>query len=378
MAPKKKVEEVALPPPEEFLPAGFSLGCEVHWVEDDLPPADNGEQVQTAMKGTLNLVHELAQPGNRIEFVDVQFEAMSEVQKVPFVGVSLQPPRLEALRTLSTGLRLALRGVDVERILDVGTSAGGVSAPGGYSAIADIAEALLRLEELYPDPAQRDIVKDYHVFALEQARSLCLTAGQTAVFHAIMARLLERIRESMLERQPLTSSDCFQEFQQLVVAHATNDPPKRLQIFSTTEARLLVDFAAGTIFKHFLLYQCAVGSPEKVEVRQFVDTVERPRPPPALNGAREVVKPKRQVKTAEGGEADGAAGAADGEAAEGGAGAQDEASGDAKELTEEEEVERQVAERLKETEALLQKRLEEREDAFKAKLAEAPPPGKKK
>lgn len=370
MAPKKKGEEDVVPP-EEFLPPGFSLGCEVFWVDDDLA-AENGETVTQAMKGTLSLVHELAQPGNRIQFVDVQFEGLSEAQKVPFSGVALQPPKLEVMRSLSTGLRLALRGCDVEKIMEASSAAGGLSTHAGYAAMADAAEELLDLKAVYPEPAQRDIVKDYHVFALEHARSLQLTSGQISVFHAFMARLLDKIRQAALNQDGiLTASDCFQEFQELVIAHATHDPPKRLQIFTAAEARLLVDFASGTVFKHFLLYMCTLGYQEKVEVQTFVNTVERPRPPPALATARELKK----SETGDGGEGQNAT-VDDG--AEGGS-AQDDA-GESKELTEEEEIERQVEEKLKETKALLQKRLDERQKAFETKLAEAPPPpaGKKK
>lgn len=368
MPAKKKVEE-ELPPPEEFLPPGFSLGCEVYWVDDDLPAAENGEQVTQGVKGSLTLVHELAQPGNRIEFVDVQFEGLSEAQKVPFGGVSLQPPKLEAMRVLSTGLVLSLRGLEVEKVLEAGSQAGGVATSAGYGALADAVEALLQLEAAYPEPPQRDIVRDYHVFAIEHGRSLCLSFGQIAVFHSIMARLLDRIRECVLEQRPLTASECFQDFQKLVIAHATNDPPKRLPIFSGAEARLLVDFASGTIFKHFLLYQCCLGCPERVEVQTFVNQVERPRPPPALS-----LVFLKETKRPDGAETEGGSSATDAAATEGAAAQEAEAE----ELSEEEEIERQVAAKLRETEALLKKRLDEREELFKQKLAEAPPPGKKK
>lgn len=354
MAPKKKTEDEG-PKPEDFLPAHLPLGCQVYWVEVTLPPAENGDVVSCGHKGVLEKVHDLAQPGNRIEFVQVQFEGHEESTKVLFSGLSSEPPSLEQLKELSTGLVLPLRGVEVTKLWQ----------QSGLELHEEM-DALLELEVNFTDPTKRDIARDFHIFSLEHARSIALTVGQAAVFHAIMARVLEFIRNNKPTAGALDgTSKCFEEFKDLVVQHAANDPPSRLAIFSAAEARLLVDFATGTVFKHFLLYQCCVHEEQQVEHFRTIENLERPLKPPDLNlpGTRQQRRRNESSKATDPdvtGVLD-ASLAADGEGLERG-----------ETPTEEEEIERAVRERLRETQTALEKRLEDRDAAFQEKLQAAP------
>merc|ERR1712228_800863 len=85
-----------------------------------------------------------------------------------------------------------------------------------------------------------------------------------------------------------SASDCFHEFQQLLLQHAQNDP----RIFSLAEARSLTDYASNTFFKHFLLYQfCISTSRDACRLRLHAE-VENPIAPPDLNSGRLVRNPQ--------------------------------------------------------------------------------------
>merc|ERR1740123_2796355 len=158
---------------------------------------------------------------------------------------------------------------------------------------------------------------------------------------------------------PLGPTDCFRRFQELLVQHSIQAPPAQLGVFRVSDAKLLTDFASTTLFKHFLLYQFCVNVEQEVQTLRFCRPLQRPLPCPDLTGVR--VKPRRKSVEAAGspGGNQGDAGKAEaaGSAAEGGS-------------PEEDEVDLLVAEKLRETEEKLQAKLDEREAAFRQKLAE--------
>jgi len=147
---------------------------------------------------------------------------------------------------------------------------------------------------------------------------------------------------------------CFKEFERLLLMHAVKDPPKRLDIFRASEVRLLTDFASTTLFKHFLLYQYCTNFDREVQTLRFGMSLERPMHLPDLSAA--TLKPKRSKSHEE-------REALDTQIPQ-------EASPDDKELTEEQEIELLVQEKLKETEERLEAKLKAREEAFLARLEE--------
>jgi len=286
-------------------------------------------------------------------------------------------PTEDEVTELSTGLQLPLRGLDVLQIWE---------HEGNYDAQVKLLVELLGLTAAFPSTPQRNIVCDFYIYNLIQAKALCLTARQGAVFHAIMAKILGMMgfgsgdgekKNPTPQDMPCGTAECFQEFQRLLLQHSVSKPPERLDVFRVSEARLLTDFASVTLFKHFLLYQFCINCSQEVQTLRFQQPLQRPLPPPDLSTARPRPRPRGwRLKGQEeaGGEAaaagggagagggDGAAGEFDGEEpAEGGEG--DEAS------PEEQEIARVVAEKLRETEAALQAKLDAREEAFREKIA---------
>lgn len=363
MPPKKKVEEEA-PAPEECLPAGFSIGCQVYWIEEDREFEDTGELLKCAQGGQLHAVPELAEHQREdgstmycVESVEVQFDGLQQPHKVAIKSIGLQPPPMEILRELSTGLKLPLTGRDVERVWAVQSD---------FDKQAKLVTKLLDLDSAFSSQSRREIVCDFHIFNLTHAKSICLTSLQAAAFLSIMQKMLV-----MMSSQPVTVrsrpsdlctvSTCFKEFERLILMHSVNDPPERLEIFRGSEVRLLTDFSSMTLFKHFLLYQYCANFEREVQTLRFAMSVERPLPLLDLNAA--TLKPSRSRSQ---------------EAGEGAArDAPPEAAAEVGESTEEQEIERLVRERLRETEAALEAKLAAREGALLARLEEeaarAPP-----
>lgn len=247
---------------------------------------------------------------------------------------------------LETGLKLPLTPNDVGRIWALDCA--------GQSKLLT---ELLGLEAAHPPVARREIICDFHLFNLSHAKMLCLTQRQGAVFHAIMAVILDMMAGWNTDRdsQGATAAECFKEFQRLLLNHSVNDPPKRLMIFGGAQARRLTDYTSGTLFKHFLLYQFCARCERDVETLRFSVEVERPILPPALANARQ--KPSRRPQqTPE--NADDGTGASTEEKTAGGAG---------EDLSE--EIQKVVEEKLRMTEARLEAKLAEREQQFMERLA---------
>jgi len=269
-------------------------------------------------------------------------------------------PTEDELRELSTGLALPLRGLDVAQVWTLGED---------WAQQERLLVPLLGLEEAWPSVSQRSLVCEFYIFNLQQAKALCLTPLQGAVFHAIMHEVLTLLRcPDMQGRRgsqdmPCGAEACFQQFQQLLVQHAVSRPPEQLGIFRLSDAKMLTDFASATLFKHFLLYQFCVNVEQEVQTLRVCRPLQRPLRIPDLSGARLKPRVAEDKGSAGGGQADSQ------KAEEANVGGPsplgDEATG-----TEEDEVERLVAEKLKETEAALQKKLDERQEAFELKLAD--------
>lgn len=362
MPPKKKEEEP--PPPEELLArhgGGFTIGGEVHWVQFSRE-LETGVEMKPGMKGTLEALGDLAEE-MAIDLVSVKFEDVEEPQLVPLISLSINPPPLEMLDALSTGLRLTLRGVDVQKIWGLGDEA--------FEKQSELIMQLLGLQERY-GTGRREIMCDFHLYNLVHARSLCLTHVQAAVFHAIMDDILRMMLSSTAtpDTRPedmFTAEQCFNHFQTRILAHARQDPPDRLLIFKDSEVRLLTDFASVTLFKHYLLYQYCINFDREIETLRFNPYLEQPSPPPDLTLAT-LKKAERQKQAPESGHH------ADRELNQEAAYEEEEV-----ELTEEDKIQFIVQEKLKETEERLHARLAQREAEFMQRLESAKPPdGKKK
>lgn len=368
MSTKKKKDEVEAPPPESCLPPGYTISCDVYWVGDSYTIEDSGEFLKLSTKGNLVAVPELGEfdredgtKGFFVEFVQVEFEGIAEPQKVPIKSVSLEPAPLEWLDELSTGIKLPIKGRDVEQLWAVKDD---------FVKQAELLTKLLRLEVAYPVLAQREIVCDFHIFNLAHAKSICLGTLQAAVFIAIMDRMLEMMKGESVgphtRPQDVSSiSDCFKEFERLILLHAMKKPPERLDIFKGTEVRLLSDFASTTLFKHFLLHQYCLNFDREVETMHVSIGLDRPWAPADLLDLKAAKERPKKAKE-EPGLLGPRTGSTD-EAAEGGEATQEDSPA-VEELSPEEEVERLVAQKLEETKAKLEAKLQNRESSFFERL----------
>jgi len=356
MPPKKQEEP---PTPEELLlrhGGGFTIGGEANWVQLT-KQLENGVEIKPGMKGTLEALGDLAEEF-AIDLVSVKFEDFEEPQLVPLASLSINPCPFDMLDTLSTGLKLPLRGMDVEKIWGLGD--------GSFEKQSEVIMQLLGLKERY-GTGRREIVCDFHLYNLVHAKSLCLTPVQGAVFHAIMDEMLTMMRSvtASPDTRPedmCTAEKCFQRFQQLILAHSRQDPPGRLGILRDSEVKLLTDFASVTLFKHYLLYQYCINFDREIETLRFNPHLERPCAPPdlALGTLKKIDRQKQApVNGHDAAELNQEAPAA---------------PEDQGELSEEEKIEQLVLEKLRETEEKLQARLDQREADFMQKVDQ----GKKK
>lgn len=326
---------------------------------------DDAVLLKCGTRGTLQAVGDLRNEEKEdgstnffVETVEVQFDGLQQAHTVPIKHTSLQPPPMEVLNELSTGIKLPLTGRQVEQLW---------ALQGDFAAQSNLLAELMGYKASYATQSQRDIVCDFHIFNLTHAKSICLGSVQAAVFIAVMQEMLDMMKSPPINPHSrpgecCTVNACFKEFERLLLLHAVRDPPHRLDIFRASEVRLLTDFASTTVFKHFLLYQYCTNSDREVQTLRFGMGLERPMPLPDLNAA--TLKPKRSKSNEEGEALD--------------AQVPPDASSEDKELTEEQEIELLVQEKLKETEARLEAKLAAREEAFLARIEEENAKGKKK
>jgi len=256
---------------------------------------------------------------------------------------------------LETGLKLPIRANDVGRIWAMQED---------YDAQLKMIAQLLGLEDSGPPISRKNIICEFHLFNITHCKTLCLTQRQGAVFHAIMAQILDKITEPGPKQ---TSSggveEYFKEYERLLLMHSIHDPPGRLAVFKGAEARSLSDYASTTLFQHFLLYQSCLRCNRDVQTLRFNVELDRPAPPPDLATARQ--KPGK--KPGKNSESQGTSPDAEGEGATGeektaGYGGEEQPS-------EEDDIQRLVNEKLRETEARLEAKLAEREGRFKEMLS---------
>lgn len=195
-------------------------------------------------------------------------------------GEATKEPEVDA-KLLSTGLRLSLEATDVESIWGVSTEG---KAPGENKAQLDKLKEVLGCTS--DKSFQNEVVMEFHLAHLERSRKLDIAPRKAAVFHAIMeATLASMQRKSKLTScvgEPYTSSECFAEYQRLMLQHCTENPPMSLGIFLGAEARQLTDFAAMSIFRHYALYQYCLVCPRELVTLHVDMALEKPFPPPDL------------------------------------------------------------------------------------------------
>ncbi|CAD7922194.1 unnamed protein product [Amoebophrya sp. A25] len=134
-----------------------------------------------------------------------------------------------------------------------------------------------------------EILADFIYYNLMHCRSICLSTMGTAIFCTVMESLA------------LSMTEASSSFEVLFKTFA--DHMKRHQdagYFTAEEAKLMVDYAMGTFFKHFTLYRMCLDFVQK-PARRFMCEValEEPSfPPPVLVGAENISEKARQEAAA--------------------------------------------------------------------------------
>mmetsp|Transcript_70956 Transcript_70956/g.125463 ORF Transcript_70956/g.125463 Transcript_70956/m.125463 type:complete len:523 (+) Transcript_70956:70-1638(+) len=212
-------------------------------------------------------------------------------------------------KELGTGLRLSMSEKEVVEYRRLKASAPVGEDPEGIGAAAR--ELLAAAAELPPDPLQeRTFQKQVTLNLFEDlmacSQTICLTPRKTAVMVAILRNMLAKMysKSKTSKRVGEKSSlyECFQEFKRLMLAHtyaaATSAKPIKelreaprpekatLGVFSLAEVRLLSEFLTGTLFQHFLLYQCVLVHPQDRTVKHIGLRIDQPHPPHDLMTAK--------------------------------------------------------------------------------------------
>jgi hypothetical protein len=186
-------------------------------------------------------------------------------------------------KLLSTGLRLSLEAADVEAIWSLSGGGDGQGPAENEAQLKKLAELLGRSDD---KSFQNEVVLEFHLSHLERSRKLDIAPRKAAVFHAIMEATLSAMqRKSKVTTcvgEPYTSSECFAEYQRLMLQHCTENPPCSLGIFLGAEARQLTDCAAMSIFRHYALYQYCLVCPRELVTLHVDMSLESPLPPPNL------------------------------------------------------------------------------------------------
>lgn len=190
---------------------------------------------------------------------------------------------------LSTGLKLTLS----EKVIEEVWASGEDVEAQKELLMGKLREIGAFFEEFDAASFQHEVICDFHLQNMIYCKSICLSARKTAVFHAIMQQVLESMRRKSNNTthpgESYTNLETFHEFQELMVAHAVNQPPEQIEVFLGSEGRLLTDHTTLTFFKHYLLYQYCLIFPREVETLRTDVKLESPLPPPPLNTAKEIL-----------------------------------------------------------------------------------------
>ncbi|CAD7951038.1 unnamed protein product [Amoebophrya sp. A120] len=161
--------------------------------------------------------------------------------------------------------------------------------------------SILELKQLNALQFRDEILCDFAFYNLMHCRSIVLNTKGTAIF----CTLLESCALSITERDT-TFDLLFKRFSDGIKAH------KHAGYFSPAECKLMVDYAVGTFFKHFVLYRMCLDFVQK-PARRFMCEValEEPSfPPPTLVGAENITEKEKALQEQQAAENAGAAGEA--------------------------------------------------------------------
>lgn len=120
-----------------------------------------------------------------------------------------------------------------------------------------------------------EILRDFHYQNYNFCNSSGLGPEKTAAFISIMKMVQE---ESITRR--LGVQEAFDElFKPWVLKHGVQRPPFSIGVFTFEDIRLLTEYATGTFFKHYGLYQYAYSSHRELDLQVMPSGCSPAMPP---------------------------------------------------------------------------------------------------
>eukprot|EP00933_Yihiella_yeosuensis_P082921 TRINITY_DN9695_c2_g1_i1.p1 TRINITY_DN9695_c2_g1~~TRINITY_DN9695_c2_g1_i1.p1 ORF type:complete len:555 (-),score=145.90 TRINITY_DN9695_c2_g1_i1:66-1697(-) len=258
----------------------------------------------------LGLTEEEIEAGAALSDVQAFAEPLSNTQ---IAGIASRG------KDLGTGISLRILPEEVAKYQAMKGSSG--NSPGGADEDVDadarsLLQEALGIGSICPDSDghfQNEVTLRLYEDLLAYAESICLTPRKTAVMVSIlwatMEKMFERSKTTTRIGETSSISECFMLYKKLLVAHtfaaataakpiselkdAADPSAATLGVFSMPEVRLLTEFVTGSVFQHFILYQCVLVNAEDALVRHVETEIERPKPPPDLKtGKLQPKKPK--------------------------------------------------------------------------------------
>jgi len=233
-------------------------------------------------------------------------QTATDIKDVQAFSDALSDAQIFGLATnskdLCTGICLAMMPEEVVQYQKIKVEPGDAEEGSNGSAARELVSSALVLSPDADRPVQFEVTCSLYEDLLRYAQSICLTPRKTAVMVAILRSILSlmqtRSKTTTCVGEPASISECFHEYKRLLLAHTfaaataataqkdlTQDPDPSiatLGVFTLPEVRLLTEFMTGTLFQHFLLYQCVLVCPQDSLLKLVEVGLERPRAPPDL------------------------------------------------------------------------------------------------
>eukprot|EP00440_Ansanella_granifera_P039502 gb/GFBE01042851.1/.p1 GENE.gb/GFBE01042851.1/~~gb/GFBE01042851.1/.p1 ORF type:complete len:280 (+),score=69.58 gb/GFBE01042851.1/:1-840(+) len=125
-----------------------------------------------------------------------------------------------------------------------------VAAAETKSEVRKLLQELMKIDQ--PEGLKAEILVDMHYHNY----SFCVSSGfppeKTSTFLSIMKVVLEDA-----VRLRLTPEDAFNQFQDWLLKHSVERPPRSVGIFSFDDVKSIVEYATNTFFRHIRLYMYA-------------------------------------------------------------------------------------------------------------------------
>mmetsp|Transcript_2154 Transcript_2154/g.2244 ORF Transcript_2154/g.2244 Transcript_2154/m.2244 type:complete len:180 (+) Transcript_2154:81-620(+) len=122
---------------------------------------------------------------------------------------------------------------------------------------------------------KRIIITDYYIKNYRFCQQQAFNFEKTATFLSIIHDILQR--DINLTTSETSAIKSYQRFEEILLRHSVDRPPKSIKIFDRRDIEPIIDFVSERYFRNFMVFSSLFGKISRVSIHQVLrNHIEQP------------------------------------------------------------------------------------------------------